>query len=988
MDPVVGKGKLAVTSVVFAGLLFAAPQLALAEGADSTTSDCIATTQEDTAQATFAAPIAITSTATPVTVSETKTELASASQPETQAETDKQAATSSDEEAAKETAAPAQDQAATTVEEKAAAPAATDTVATATDAPAAESPAASQEEAAASASKDDKAATASAKRAPMKSVAHVGTQGTSYESLSDAVAASKDGDTVYVDSDISDFSSKIEISGKSITVDGQGHVLSRVKALDENGNYDEKNSYAGGIFLVDEGAGLLLKNITLDGGASKWVLNLDGRYVIADASDMMSTEPLIESKGALSLEGVTVQNVAGSDPSSAFEYKWSTAGAAYGVRSRGGSVAIDNSNFEHVWHKGHGGAAASVSGGVPISVKNSNFHDLACDWKTGQAVGWDGFGGPALFIGTDGNDDGMKPTISGCSFKKCWSNTYGGAIVTTRYAMDISDTTFEDIQAWHHGGALIFIGHGEQWIVAKDKDQCVGMVSNFSNVTFKNCWHNGGWHSGYDCGGGVTIAGIYAPIDFKNCVFDGCRATFGGAVSTSSAHQPASFKRNADGTITRGPVDLTFEGCTLKNNVGEFGGAIYATNANVVMKDCNVLDNSAWADTKSNNGQIGRGGAIFLNSGVGSATLTLENSTVKNNKAQTWGGGIYVGTANGSRNCSATMDASSFLYGNTAGTAGDDVYAANGSSVVLRNALDMGLNGARTQDNHVIDGWYVDTEGNRYVRNVSDSFMQLQFKVPSSPVCLKADAQTYFIMYHANADDAEGTMADQEIGLHDKDVQINKLTPNGFTRKNWRFLGWATDPEGAVSYADEQALDGNLSDKPGDKIDLYAVWNGIYTVHFDKNAEDATGEMDDLMLGIDEKGQLPKSAFARDGYRFAGWALQQDGTPAFEDGETVGNLAGDAGDEITLYAVWEKTPTSPATTDDDTDAGTDTTDDVPATDANTTPAVKATYRANAKASSEKTPDTGDESRAPIAFAGLLGSLLAAIGLRGRSHADE
>lgn len=419
MDPVVGKGKLAMTSVVFAGLLFAAPQLALAEGAGSTTSDCIVTAQEETAQATSAFPIAITSTATTATVSEAKAETASASQPETSDGTEEQAVASSDKEATKETAAPAQDQAASTVEEKAAtAPEAAATAAAiAADAASADSLAASKEEPATVASTDGQVASANADagRALPKSVAHVGSQGTSYESLSEAVAASKDGDTVYIDSDISDFSSKIEVAGKSITVDGQGHILSRVKAVDEDGSYDEKNSYAGGIFLVDEGAGLLLKNITLDGGASKWVLNLDGRYVMADESDMMSTEPLIESKGALSLDGVTVQNLAGSDPSSAFEYKWSTAGGAYAVRSRGGSLAIENSNFGHVWHKGHGGAAVSVSGGVPISVKDSNFHDLACDWETGVALGWDGFGGPALFIGTNGNDDGMKPTISGCS---------------------------------------------------------------------------------------------------------------------------------------------------------------------------------------------------------------------------------------------------------------------------------------------------------------------------------------------------------------------------------------------------------------------------------------------------------------------------------------------------------------------------------------------------------------------------------------------
>lgn len=753
-----------------------------------------------------------------------------------------------------------------------------------------------------------------------------------------------------------------------------------------DGSFDADKSYRGSIFSISKDGGLALRDILLDGGASKWLLDFDNQYVVPDASDTISVDPLVVSDGSLTLRGVTMKNVAGTNDHD----KWSGASGALMVRSNGGSLDVENSTFDHCWNKGYQGAAISVGGGVPLAITGSKFHDLANDWAQGSAAGWDGFGGPAVFIGSNGKDHGLKPSITSSTFERCWSNTYGGAIVCLRYAMDMSDCTLQDIRAWHNGGAIIYIG---DWIVAKDPTSCLGIKSEYNRVVFKNCMHRGGWHSGYDCGGGVCIAGTFGSFDFNDCTFDGCKATFGGAVSTSSAHLPGSFRMNSDGSVGKGAIDLAFNDCVLENNVGEFGGSVFATNANVSMRGCILSNNLASADEVSNNGQVGRGGAVFISDSYGSTTLDLladaqgRPTTLVDNHAQTEGGAVYVGVRQGNHASELTMSPRSFIYGNTAGAAGDDVYVGVGSSAKLRDGLDMGQNGARTSDDHVIDGWYLDGNDGRYVRNHANAQRSLSFTAENRPVALKADAQTYFIVFHSNATDAEGSMDDQEIGLHDIDAKEVSINANAFRRGGWRFLGWATSPDGAVTYSDHQRLSDNLSGEPDGRVDFYAVWRGVYSVRFDKNADDATGEMDELTLDMGVAKALPRAGFERNGYKFKGWAVASgNATAVYADGAVVRDLTDRPGDEVTLYAVWEKIPATdhggPA------NPGGNVTHDVLPSTSNVAGEHRAKYLVatsgedGVAAAKNEIPRTGDNAcGAGVAGTGILGALLVALGIR-------
>ena len=81
-----------------------------------------------------------------------------------------------------------------------------------------------------------------------------------------------------------------------------------------------------------------------------------------------------------------------------------------------------------------------------------------------------------------------------------------------------------------------------------------------------------------------------------------------------------------------------------------------------------------------------------------------------------------------------------------------------------------------------------------------------------------------------------------------------------------------------------------------------------YTVHFNANATNginATGTMDDQVLTYDQAQNLTTNAFTREGYTFAGWNTQPDGTgTAYTDGQEVNNLTAEQNGVVSLYAQW------------------------------------------------------------------------------------
>ena len=73
-----------------------------------------------------------------------------------------------------------------------------------------------------------------------------------------------------------------------------------------------------------------------------------------------------------------------------------------------------------------------------------------------------------------------------------------------------------------------------------------------------------------------------------------------------------------------------------------------------------------------------------------------------------------------------------------------------------------------------------------------------------------------------------------------------------------------------------------------------------YTVTFDKNAEDATGEIDSQTFTQGEKKELPANAFVRPTWTFSGWSSNKEAT-THEYGDKA---QFSATKDTTLYAIW------------------------------------------------------------------------------------
>lgn len=168
----------------------------------------------------------------------------------------------------------------------------------------------------------------------------------------------------------------------------------------------------------------------------------------------------------------------------------------------------------------------------------------------------------------------------------------------------------------------------------------------------------------------------------------------------------------------------------------------------------------------------------------------------------------------------------------------------------------------------------------------------------------------YNIKFDGNAEGVTGTMGPQKHEVSRMTdgtwyVHQERLIPNTFKREGYRFTYWYLNPEGTgksftdggVSPIDElRASDGEIT--------LYAQWErNVFNVTFDKNADDATGEMEVQKFNAGINSLLNENQFEREGYRFKEWNTKADGTG---DHYTI-NAKPQFSKDTTLYAIWQKT---------------------------------------------------------------------------------
>jgi len=220
----------------------------------------------------------------------------------------------------------------------------------------------------------------------------------------------------------------------------------------------------------------------------------------------------------------------------------------------------------------------------------------------------------------------------------------------------------------------------------------------------------------------------------------------------------------------------------------------------------------------------------------------------------------------------------------------------------------------------------------------------------------------YSVIYNANFGDNE-TKADAEnvTQVYDTSKTI-EVDENTFVRENYTFLGWAAEADGEVVY---QAGD-EISFTEGGSEELFAVWQEnakydysvIYNANFDNNETKADAENVTQVYDTSKNITVDENTFVREGYTFAGWNTEADGTGTAYNAEDVIALTAQENTE-TLYAQWDQDEEEPPIEIPD--------EDVPTTDI---------------------PKTGDTMVVYAALTTMSGLGLATLGLKKKKESEE
>ena len=178
-----------------------------------------------------------------------------------------------------------------------------------------------------------------------------------YYDLQMAIDAAEDGDTVVLLADI-ELNKKYTVAGKSITLDGDGHTITRGKIA--NGTW-----YVGNLFTVNAGAGLTLDGDLIIDGGNEWVLDETSYYealrqansthygayafVTAEEGAPVANARMFIVSGNLVINNVTIQNHMGG-------------GVAHLNAANASMTLNDGALVKHCAHNNNGTLALMVAG--------------------------------------------------------------------------------------------------------------------------------------------------------------------------------------------------------------------------------------------------------------------------------------------------------------------------------------------------------------------------------------------------------------------------------------------------------------------------------------------------------------------------------------------------------------------------------------------------------------------------------------------------
>ena len=126
-------------------------------------------------------------------------------------------------------------------------------------------------------------------------------------------------------------------------------------------------------------------------------------------------------------------------------------------------------------------------------------------------------------------------------------------------------------------------------------------------------------------------------------------------------------------------------------------------------------------------------------------------------------------------------------------------------------------------------------------------------------------------------------------------------------RTGYTFDNWNTKSDGTGTKYSAGTTVSGLSEKAGDVITLYAIWNeNSYTVNYFANYSDSV--VPSKSYNYSDSFTLPADTeVIRNGYKLIGWNTQPDGLGVgYYSGQEVSQLSSKDDDIINLYAIWEE----------------------------------------------------------------------------------
>ena len=209
--------------------------------------------------------------------------------------------------------------------------------------------------------------------------------------------------------------------------------------------------------------------------------------------------------------------------------------------------------------------------------------------------------------------------------------------------------------------------------------------------------------------------------------------------------------------------------------------------------------------------------------------------------------------------------------------------------------FDPQANGAMTHDGYTFAGWSYDPQGNYPVSEdttlaAGDIALYAQWK--QNPL-----AKSHILFRDSLAEDFDSSLISEDT-FDEGDVDWSTAVP---TKDGYTFAGWAYNQDGSEPVAAGTVL-------PTGDVTLWAQWtkNEDPTVHATFVYRDSMDDKYDWSQSVDN-GQNwyfnpeESGAMSHDGYTFAGWTFDKEGTEPVTD-ESVATLAGD----VTVWAQWTK----------------------------------------------------------------------------------